>query len=382
MVRVPGTCQHQRSPGTGCLSSHSWPHNTLPAPQTLARSRQPRSFHQSCALSQLSLGDIATKQQDKLASGDRATSAKHCSTSYSLCSEDCSACGRPLSGKALQWWSKLDRHSHQHRHMRLKQCSPTAQSTSNGAGITGHKRKASSAVQAGKQADSGSKLLRDSDISSLTDNDSDQPPEAGVVSEAPVTHVQPPSGNSTSSKASASASNSSAAYASPRTVLFPAKEQGNIKDSWQTLMRWSKVFKKDQNGMHVLDKTEKVVVFGGGSFGTAMGVALARQRSTLSVALLLRDAYVCRDINNTHTNTRYLPVSAPLLTLYLRGCLCKRLYCVVLADAWTLLQIHDKYVPSADTYLVCQQLCSEYTSAECRRCILSRCIALLNSCLQ
>lgn len=74
-------------------------------------------------------------------------------------------------------------------------------------------------------------------------------------------------------------------------------------------MRWSKVFKKDQNGMHVLDKIDKVVVFGGGSFGTAMGVALARQKSTLNVSLLLRDAYICRDINSLHTNTRYLPVS-------------------------------------------------------------------------
>ena len=310
MVGVPGTCQHLRSPGTGSCSSHSWPRNILPALQTFARSRQPRKLHQSCAVSQLSLGDVAAKQQDKSSTGDRATSASHCSTSYSLCSEDCAACGRPLSGKALQWWSKLDRHSHQHRHMRLRQCSPVAQSTANGAGSASHKRRAPSPVQAGKQPDSGSKLLRDSDISNITDNDSDQPPEAGIVSEAPVSHVQAPAGNSKPSIASASAS-----YASPRTVLYPAKEQGNIKDSWQTLMRWSKVFKKDQNGVHVLDKTDKVVVFGGGSFGTAMGVALARQRTTLNVALLLRDAYVCRDINSTHTNTRYLPASVSSLPL-------------------------------------------------------------------
>ena len=161
MVGVPGTCQHLRSPGTGSCSGHSWPHNTLPAPQTIARSRQPRKLHQSCAVSQLSLRDVATKQQEKLPIGDRATSSRHCSTSYSLCAEDCAACGRPLSGKALLWWSKLDRHSHQHRNMRLKQCSPMAQSTSNGSGSTSHKRKAFSAVQAGKQADSGNKLLRD-----------------------------------------------------------------------------------------------------------------------------------------------------------------------------------------------------------------------------
>jgi glycerol-3-phosphate dehydrogenase len=31
------------------------------------------------------------------------------------------------------------------------------------------------------------------------------------------------------------------------------------------------------------DKVEKVVVFGGGSFGTAMGVALARQKHDMQV---------------------------------------------------------------------------------------------------
>jgi glycerol-3-phosphate dehydrogenase (NAD+) len=53
----------------------------------------------------------------------------------------------------------------------------------------------------------------------------------------------------------------------------------------------------------------QVVVFGGGSFGTAMGCALARQKSQLDVTLLLRDPYVCRDINEQHVNTRYLKVS-------------------------------------------------------------------------
>lgn len=55
-----------------------------------------------------------------------------------------------------------------------------------------------------------------------------------------------------------------------------------------------------------IQKLEKVVVFGGGSFGTAMGVALARAYPQVSVVLLLRDAYLCRDINELHVNTRYL----------------------------------------------------------------------------
>ncbi|CAK0787504.1 hypothetical protein CVIRNUC_010724 [Coccomyxa viridis] len=50
----------------------------------------------------------------------------------------------------------------------------------------------------------------------------------------------------------------------------------------------------------------QVVVFGGGSFGTAMACALARQKGDLNVTLLLRDPYVCKDINERHVNTRYL----------------------------------------------------------------------------
>ena len=58
----------------------------------------------------------------------------------------------------------------------------------------------------------------------------------------------------------------------------------------------------------VLERTDKVVVFGGGSFGTAMAAALARQRRELSVTMVLRDAAICHDINQQHKNTRYLTV--------------------------------------------------------------------------
>ena len=60
--------------------------------------------------------------------------------------------------------------------------------------------------------------------------------------------------------------------------------------------------------MRVRSAIAQIVVFGGGSFGTAMACALARQRAQLSVTLLLRDPYVCRDINELHINTRYLKV--------------------------------------------------------------------------
>lgn len=74
-------------------------------------------------------------------------------------------------------------------------------------------------------------------------------------------------------------------------------------------MRWSKIFKKNGiKGMTALDRVEKVVVFGGGSFGTAMGAALARQKAELEITLLLRDPTICKEINSEHINYRYLKV--------------------------------------------------------------------------
>jgi glycerol-3-phosphate dehydrogenase len=57
-----------------------------------------------------------------------------------------------------------------------------------------------------------------------------------------------------------------------------------------------------------------VVVFGGGSFGTAMGTSLAHKKPSLDVVLLLRDPYMCKDINTRHVNSKYLPVSTSLGT--------------------------------------------------------------------
>ena len=50
----------------------------------------------------------------------------------------------------------------------------------------------------------------------------------------------------------------------------------------------------------------QVVVFGGGSFGTAMACVLARNKKDLEVVLLLRDPKLCSDINEQRCNTRYL----------------------------------------------------------------------------
>ena len=64
----------------------------------------------------------------------------------------------------------------------------------------------------------------------------------------------------------------------------------------------------NRNDVSILEATQKVVIFGGGSFGTAVGAALARQKADLDVTMLLRDPYVCQDINTLHRNRRYLDV--------------------------------------------------------------------------
>ncbi|KAK9868620.1 hypothetical protein WJX84_008806 [Apatococcus fuscideae] len=72
-------------------------------------------------------------------------------------------------------------------------------------------------------------------------------------------------------------------------------------------MRWSRVLRgRIENGTCPLERIDKVVVFGGGSFGTAMAAVLARQKAELHVILLLRDPYTCLSINHDHTNSRYL----------------------------------------------------------------------------
>jgi voltage-gated potassium channel Kch len=62
---------------------------------------------------------------------------------------------------------------------------------------------------------------------------------------------------------------------------------------------------------------DQVVVFGGGSFGTAMAAALAGQKHSMEVVLLLRDIELCNDINNLHRNARYLPVSMSRMSVVL-----------------------------------------------------------------
>ena len=106
--------------------------------------------------------------------------------------------------------------------------------------------------------------------------------------------------------AAAGASTVDAGVADMPRVYTP-EERKRIRESWQRLMRWSKRLRTREAAAAKERRLEKVVIFGGGSFGTAMGVSLARSHPHLQVALLLRDAYLCRDINEKHRNSRYLP---------------------------------------------------------------------------
>ena len=45
-----------------------------------------------------------------------------------------------------------------------------------------------------------------------------------------------------------------------------------------------------------------MVVIGGGSFGTAMAVLLARNKTEMQVSLLLRDVSLSESINKDHVN--------------------------------------------------------------------------------
>ncbi|XP_073021314.1 glycerol-3-phosphate dehydrogenase [NAD(+)] 2, chloroplastic [Primulina eburnea] len=76
--------------------------------------------------------------------------------------------------------------------------------------------------------------------------------------------------------------------------------------AWEKLVRWSRSWRSKAKS-DVLERTNKVVVLGGGSFGTAMAAHVADKKAQLEVNILVRDREICESINNNHRNCKYFP---------------------------------------------------------------------------
>ncbi|KAJ6433848.1 hypothetical protein OIU84_017533 [Salix udensis] len=80
-----------------------------------------------------------------------------------------------------------------------------------------------------------------------------------------------------------------------------------VQIAWEKLVRWSRSWRSKNNKTDHLERTNKVVVLGGGSFGTAMAAHVAYRKSNLEVQILLRDPLLCQSINENHCNCKYFP---------------------------------------------------------------------------
>ena len=85
-------------------------------------------------------------------------------------------------------------------------------------------------------------------------------------------------------------------------------DRKDVKESWEKIMRWKSFVESAKvNDEDVLSNTKKVTIMGGGSFGTAMGTLLARNKNDLDVVLLMRNEQEVETINATNRNMKYLP---------------------------------------------------------------------------
>ncbi|CAH1445451.1 unnamed protein product [Lactuca virosa] len=79
-----------------------------------------------------------------------------------------------------------------------------------------------------------------------------------------------------------------------------------VKVAWEKLVRWSRSLRSKAK-TDVLERTNKVVVLGGGSFGTAMASHVAGRKMQMEVNMLVRDPQICQSINQNHCNGKYFP---------------------------------------------------------------------------
>ncbi|KAK6228728.1 hypothetical protein SCA6_001068 [Theobroma cacao] len=64
-----------------------------------------------------------------------------------------------------------------------------------------------------------------------------------------------------------------------------------VRPAWEKLVRWSR-FWRSKAKTDGLERTKKVVVLGGGSFGTAMAAHVANKKTQMEVSMLVRDPAV------------------------------------------------------------------------------------------
>ncbi|CAE7392731.1 GLY1 [Symbiodinium necroappetens] len=80
------------------------------------------------------------------------------------------------------------------------------------------------------------------------------------------------------------------------------------KKVWRKIVYWAKIRDKMSNRLSYLHSDDcekmKVVVMGGGAFGTAMAAHVARKGHM--VTMIVRNKSVCKFINRKHINPRYL----------------------------------------------------------------------------
>jgi glycerol-3-phosphate dehydrogenase (NAD+) len=85
------------------------------------------------------------------------------------------------------------------------------------------------------------------------------------------------------------------------------EDRESIVEAWDKIMRWKSFVASNSTDESVLASTKKVAIMGGGSFGTAMGTLLARNKSDLDVVILMRNPDDAQALNETHRNKKYLP---------------------------------------------------------------------------
>lgn len=102
-------------------------------------------------------------------------------------------------------------------------------------------------------------------------------------------------------------SNSYPLFQDPEPTPDRARDRRRaVRLAWEKLLRWSRSWRSKAK-TDVLERTNKVVVLGGGSFGTAMAAHLADRKAELEVNMLIRDPQVCQSINESHCNGKYFP---------------------------------------------------------------------------